>query len=310
MSFLQPFVAVDGGGGGLRMRGSASSGQVVEMEFPGTTLGEVSLEKYYGEHLAHFIASIGIHPHRVVLTVAGLPGSQAERESLLRAISEATNAQEVWLTSDSVGAHCSAITGNGVVIAVGTGVAALAVGKNQSYVHELSGDGYLIGDEGGAYWQGRSGLNSALRYKDGRGGSKELLTAALSYYETSEGLLADCVTQYERPVHKIAGFAPIVSEIAEKGDRFAIAILDQAAEELSMLATTAHRICGDSDFIAVLSGGAIPVEGLLFKKTSSLIETAGIPCSANSATNLDGATTLAKWENPRMYAPIVETYTR
>ncbi len=304
------FIAVDGGGGALRVRGGqvgqAKAGSLTERTYPGATLGEVSLGEYYCDALTDFISASAVKPDRVVLAVGVLPGFPQAREDLLNLIKAATGAKEVWLTSDSVGAHCASIKGNGIVIAVGTGVAALATGRNRTYVHELSGDSYLIGDEGGAYWQGKSGLNSALRFKDGRGGSEALLKAALTYYKTTPDYLADLATEVDRPVHTIAGFAPSVSKLAADGDRHALAIIEKASEELALLATTALRICGDADFEAVITGGAIPKDGLLFHKTSELITAAGIPVRVSERSNLDGVTDFSQWDNPGVYSPIVQ----
>ena len=60
--------------------------------------------------------------------------------------------------------------GWGVSVVAGTGVACLTVPADGA-ARIVGGHGYLIGDEGGAFWIGREGIRAALRAMDGRGAS-------------------------------------------------------------------------------------------------------------------------------------------
>jgi N-acetylglucosamine kinase-like BadF-type ATPase len=79
----------------------------------------------------------------------------------------ATNS--IVLASDITTSHAGALGGApGVVVAAGTGAAALALDQEgRSAI--CDGWGYLLGDEGSGYAIGRAGLASALREHDGRG---------------------------------------------------------------------------------------------------------------------------------------------
>ena len=300
-------MAVDGGGGGQRFRGRLTDGTIVEREYGSFTLGEGSLTDNYVERFQLFISEGFTNVQRVLMAVAALPGSPAERDELTSAILNLTGASELWLTSDITAAHFATIKGDGVVTTVGTGVGAIAVGKNRTVLHELSGDGYLIGDEGSAFWIGKMGLNRALRCKDGRGGSAALLDAALKFFETTADSLADFVTALDRPVHRVAQFAPTVTAIAEAGDASALEIIDEAVEEFVRIVQTARRFLDAGDgFQIVFSGGAIPSDGIVFKTLSARLTALGLPCERSAVRNIDGAFDLACEDVPGIYTANTE----
>ena len=110
--------------------------------------------------------------------------------------------------------------------------------------HSLAGDGFLIGDEASAYWIGRMALNSALRARDRRGGDSELLAVACKHFGAEPYQLAHVVHQLDRSVNAIANFAKVVNELAVAGNKAAYEILDAAANEIVLIATTAKRECG------------------------------------------------------------------
>ncbi len=301
-------VAVDQGGSGFRIARIASDGTLTTTAHPGFTPGEDSFSTYAVKQLLQDIDPTQ-KIDKLVLASAAQPASDAEREALKDALFATFNLTELWLCSDAISASQAAIRGDGVVIIMGTGIAALAVGNSRTTVHELSGDGYLIGDEGGAYWIGRLGLNSALREKDGRGGSAALLKRACEFFDTDPDYLADRVHNFPRPVHSIATFAKEVIEIAEAGDEVAISIVDKAVDELMQVALAAKRLCGgNEDFEVVIGGGAFPRGGILHTKVLELAKVTKLYISESSATPLDGVLELLDLPIPGVFAPVIHTY--
>ena len=310
MGAPQQFIAVDGGGGGQRFRARLRNGVALEREYPSFTLGEGLLIENYLDRFRAFIADCGKElttVERIVMAVAALPGTNDERQELMRAIREATGADALWLTSDITAAHFATIKGDGLVVTIGTGIGAIATGKNRTQIHEISGDSFLIGDEASAYWTGKVGLNRALRYKDGRGPSTALLDEACRFFQTDPASLADYVTALERPVHRIAQFAPVVTRLAEGGDEVALSIIELAVDELEAITQAARKTldAGD-DFQIVFSGGAIPADGILFRLTKARLAGLGLNCDHSMARNIDGAFELAQEDNPGIYAAITD----
>ena len=306
-------IAVDGGGGGQRFRARLSDGEIFESEYPSFTLGEGSLTDNYCDRFRTFLRDAQVSHSgftqiaRIVMTVAALPGSQQERQELMDAILQVTGADELWLTSDITAAHFGTIKGDGLIITIGTGIGALATGKYRTQLHELTGDSYLIGDEGSAYWIGKMGLNRALRHKDGRGGQTLLLTRACEFFETDSDSLADYVTALERPVHRIAQFAPVVTALAAESDEVADSIIELAVSEFLDIVRAARGVLGaDERFKILFSGGAIPKEGILFQRTQQRLQELGLTCDHSDIKNIDGAFALAQEKDPGIYADITD----
>ena len=300
-------IAVDGGGGGQRFRGQLADGTIIDREYVSFTLGEGSLTENYLERFTHFVREGFTSIERVVMAVAALPGSVQGRRDLAHSLLKVTGAQELWLTSDIAAAHFATIKGDGLVTTVGTGVGAIAVGKNRTRLHEISGDSYLIGDEGSAFWMGKMGLNRALRHKDGRGGSEALLREALKFYETDADSLADFVTALDRPVYHIAQFAPLVTTLAEAGDPSATEIVELAVDEFVQIAVTARRVLeAGEEFHIVYSGGAIPEDGVVYTRLQERLHLLDLSCEYSDVRNIEGAFDLAFEPDPGVYHTITE----
>ena len=82
----------------------------------------------------------------------------------------------------------------------------------------IGGHGYLLGDEGGAFWIGSAGLRAVLRAEDGRGQATALSAVAAQRFD---GLadLGDRLHSAARPVNDIAQFAPDVLAVGGCGGR-------------------------------------------------------------------------------------------
>ena len=141
------------------------------------------------------------------------------------------DAPEVWLADDAVTAHAGALSlGWGVSVTAGTGVACLAVPPDGE-PRVIGGHGFLLGDEGGAFWIGREGLRAVLRAADGRGPATALAGPASQRFDGLDDLGAR-LHAAERPVDSIARFAPDVLAVAESGDAVASSIVEHAVDEL------------------------------------------------------------------------------
>ena len=163
----------DGGGSGIRAKSQSADGTSIAKNYPGFSPGELPLVDYLSNLIIDFAGEVGGRIDRAVLAVATLPADDQKYGDIAKSVLASANVNELWICSDSVSACAAAIEKDGVVIAAGTGTTALAVGRNRSMIHSLAGDGFLLGDEGSAFWIGKMALNSALRARDGRGGSQE-----------------------------------------------------------------------------------------------------------------------------------------
>ncbi|MGO4957421.1 N-acetylglucosamine kinase [Luteococcus sp. Sow4_B9] len=147
---------------------------------------------------------------------------------------------QVFLAHDSVTSYLGALGDNpGAVVAAGTGVVTLAVGRERTA--RVDGWGNLIGDAGSGYWIGRAGLEAVMRAHDGRGPATALSAPVRrDFDEDLEGaymvLQAD-----EQRVRRIAAWSRTVAELAESGDEVCRGICTRAGEELAVSALAGLR---------------------------------------------------------------------
>ena len=185
----------------------------------------------------------------VIVGAAGALRAPDAARALGEALLTSLRAQRAVVTSDAVIAHAGALDGRpGVVLIVGTGVVALAVGADGA-LRTADGWGPLLGDEGGGAWIATTGLRAALRALEGRGPATELADAARARFgrpETWPARLTDAV--------ELASFAPDV--LAAQGDAVASAIVAAAAASLAATA----RAVGDGPVAMV--GGLAGIEAL------------------------------------------------
>lgn len=151
----------------------------------------------------------------------------------------------------------------GVVLTAGTGCTAYGMNRNGK-VARAGGWGYLIGDEGSAYWMGVRALQAVARAADGRGRRTLLTPRLLEAFGVAspESLISRVYRQHAR--EEIAGLASALQEAADLGDEAAQEILDEAGRELVRAAESVIgklEIAGEN-FHLVLAGGlwkAVPV---------------------------------------------------
>lgn len=297
-------IAVDGGGSGIRIA-SNQSNQIENVA--GFSHGEKDLAEYLSTAIVNYTKRFPGPVKKVVLATATLPANDQQYRAIAVKIRERTRVSEIWICSDSVSAAAAAIENDGVAIAAGTGITAMALGKNRTVAFALSGDGYLIGDEGSAYWIGRMALNQGLRSRDGRGGDAQLLTAACKFFNSDAYHLAHVVHEANRPVHEIAKFAEVVSELAGGTNPAAIKILETAADEIVLIASSAKSMChGDANFEVALLGGVLKPGSLMNKLVTERLHKLNVKILSDSPSSITGAMKLANMATPGPFQEFVK----
>ncbi len=147
----------------------------------------------------------------------------------------------------------------GVGIAAGTGTVAFVADGTTRLTH--GGWGWLLGDEGSAYWIGAQAIRAVVRGHDGRGPATSLeepLLAALGAsgpWELFERVHSGSV---DRPA--IARLARLVAEHASHDDA-ARALVESAADELTSAAQAAHAALPTAPPVLVTTGGVLDPSG-------------------------------------------------
>jgi glucosamine kinase len=173
----------------------------------------------------------------------GMPGlrSAAEAADLGRSLTERSG-RPVFITNDGITTWLGAFgAAPGVVVYAGTGSG--AVGCDGTRWARAGGHGFVLGDEGGAYWIGRMGVNAALRWRDGDDsvGSAALYDAVVAVDDLDD--LVHEVTSHPGERDRVTRFAPVVTALAATDDA-ARRIAVQAAGHLADLAQAQRRVLG------------------------------------------------------------------
>lgn len=297
-------LAVDGGQSTVRVRHSNGA----TGEAPGVSWGGADTVAACADAVVTAWRAAGAPPTQVaVLALTTVPEGSPGLDRLAELVSRATGADRVLVCDDGIAAHAGALGGSwGMVLAVGTGVACVARSRTgQSTL--IGGHGYLIGDEGGAYWIGRAGISSALRAAEGRGIPTDLTTLAADVF-------GDLRTAHirihadPRAVDNIARFAPSVIGVGRAGDAAARSILDDALGELIGCVRAGWVAAGAESAtpLAVVGRFAAELRPELDESLTRLGEMIDLRRPVGGP--LEGAMQLAA--DPSGYGDLVHTWTR
>jgi N-acetylglucosamine kinase len=172
----------------------------------------------------------------------------------------------VLITHDAETALVGAIGRRyGVALIAGTG--AIAYGVNaRGESRRADGWGYLLGDEGSAYWIGREALRAAARAHDERGPVTDLVERLLLHLGLADASrLIRHVYAGGFGVPQVAALAPLVEQAALDGDFAAQAILRQAGWHLggTLRAVILGLRMAKRTFDVALMGGVLHAQGMV-----------------------------------------------
>jgi glucosamine kinase len=244
----------------------------------------------------------------VVLGLTTLPDSPAGRDALAAALATALPAREVWVTGDAVTAHAGAFPdSHGVSLTVGTGVACLGFHASSGSLTQVDGDGFLLGDAGGAFWIGSRGIGAVLRERDGRGAATALSAACDARYGSHRDLAA-YVHSLPRAVDAIAQFAMDVQGLAT--DPVACDIVAAAADELMTAASAAAAPWLGHGVPIALSGRVVGQGTALRNALLPKLAAAGFDLCDAAGSPLDGALRIASRADAAPYDQLVTRWRR
>jgi N-acetylglucosamine kinase-like BadF-type ATPase len=241
---MSMWIGIDGGGSNLRVAAVDDDMHVIAQVMRGTAnpsaIGRDASAALMQDALREVLAAVP--PASVAGVGIGVAGASAVyAEDWLRAvIGVVLPNTPVAPSSDNeialVGAHGE---GRGVLLLAGTGSVAFGV-NDAGAVLQTGGWGYLLGDEGGGYWLGNQALRAVTLCADGIAPDAEPLSQrVLAHLGMSSA--TDAITWVYRqppPTRDIAALASVVLEMADAGDAYTSAIIEQGAAALVLLSDT------------------------------------------------------------------------
>jgi glucosamine kinase len=237
---------------------------VSEGRGPGANLhvaGELGVEKVLHELMEQAIGDRGITPAAICLGIAGVD-RDAEEQTVRAIMRRIGQRSRVVVVNDAlIALVAGAKDAPGIVIIAGTG--SIAYGRSQNGdAARAGGWGHMLGDEGSGYWIGREALGAVMRAADGRGPATALSADVLAHFSISDlSQLPRIVYDDEQPRTSVAALGPLVQHASMRGDAVASRILERAADELVLAATSvATRLAMRGDaFTVFLAGGVFRV---------------------------------------------------
>jgi N-acetylglucosamine kinase len=231
---------------------------------PGANLhvaGELGVEKVLHGVMEMAMGEQAITPTAICLGIAGVDRDDEAKTvgAIMRRIGQKSR---VLVVNDAlIALVAGARDAPGVVIIAGTG--SIVYGRNAGgEAARAGGWGHIIGDEGSGYWIGREALAAVMRAADGRGPQTQLTRNILTRFDVADiSRLPRIVYDRELPRVSVAALGPIVQHVAANGDAVATRILERAAEELVLAASSVAarlEMRGDA-FTFYLAGGVFPV---------------------------------------------------
>ena len=272
------FVSVDGGATKTLAACYDSEGHVLGVAANGPSnfrnIGTDNASSNIRDAVLKSIERAGINKNeveKITFALAGVKDSQKSTEIIDAFIKKLELKLPYMLLNDGeAGYNSRFFKEDGIIAAPGTGM--IAYGKSGSRFERTSGWGWLIGDEGGAFYIGRRSLQEAAKIADGRTmGESTFLSRLMEFFDVTEPRQLVNVV-YTNPVNirLIASIARIVSDLANSGDGEAIEILREAASEAGKCVVSLKRAFNDESLEVSGYGGVYRAGSIYWDK---LVET-------------------------------------
>lgn len=171
----------------------------------------------------------------LALGVSGA-GRQTEAEAVEEAF-RGLGFEQVVADHDATIALFGALGGaDGVVVIAGTG--SISCGLHNGKRGRVGGWGYLLGDEGSAFWMGIRALQQVMRGFDGRANVDQLLLRAVCDYFQVQDATELVPLIHKAPLDRglIGGFSKEITSLANRGHSLCQTIVAEAGRELGQLA--------------------------------------------------------------------------
>jgi N-acetylglucosamine kinase-like BadF-type ATPase len=161
----------------------------------------------------------------------------------------------------------------GLSLICGTG--SIAIGRDHTGKRTRAGGwGHFFGDEGSGLWFGRAVLQKAARMEDGREPETLLLDLVLREWNLASAsqLIGAVYTSPSVDNARIARLSGLVFQAATAGDRTALALIEEAAEELALIVKAVYRKLEFSEPHSLsIAGGVILNHPVLLARVEALL---------------------------------------
>ena len=252
------------------LRARPNTGRDVDFIVPSNgnlyALGAVGMVKELSAHVATLKRKLRapVKFSGVAIGMSGLDDVRAER-----AVHRELVKHGWWKNADpdrrrlvndiQIGMRAGTSSHHGIAIISGTGSNGYAIDQSGKEAW-VSGRGMHMSDEGSGFWIGVECLRAVRKAEDGRGQSTKLSHLVFRQFKVqSTAELLSIIYSQSFGKRDLAELNILAEQAATEGDRTAATILDEAANELLLMAVTLHKNLsfGRDRVDTVLIGGTI-----------------------------------------------------
>lgn len=233
--------------------------------------GELAVEKTFYQLIQDLES-----PGPIAAICLGMAGvDREEDQDLVREVMRRLGLQDaVRIVPDPmIALVAGAPDGIGIVVVAGTGSVSYAVDPS-GRTARAGGWGYLLGDEGSAFWLGHAAVRQGIRAIDGTGPATTLLDRVADELEIEvpDGLVTWFYDQ-EHFRYRVANLAHVVEEAANEGDEIASALLDQAAQHLARAGRAVSRQLEFAEpYPFVQAGGVFKACPSIYRRLEAILD--------------------------------------
>ena len=205
--------------------------------------------------------------------LAGYGEDKILRDKIEKVCQQAFSSYEYYIFNDVSIALEGALNGkDGILVVAGTGSIALSK-KNKKYTR-TGGWGYMLGDEGSAYWIAKEIFRHYTLQIDGRSERTQLVHIVKDKLglEKEYDLISYVANKLKNDRREIANHAIILQELILIKDPVAFEILDALAGQLSLLINTLGKNFRTNITVSYI-GGVFNLGDELFKRLRSNLST-------------------------------------
>jgi len=273
---MRYFLGVDGGGTKTQAVLVTEDGRLVSGRTGGPTNILENGEEIFKKNMEDILKPLLMKAKGEVISCLGIPavGEFRDSERIISKIVESTvGLKPSLVVNDVVVGWASGTLGrDGVHIVSGTG--AIVYGRHGGKETRVSGWGSIIGDEGSAYHIGVETLRVVSKQLDGRLEKTELCDFVFKKlnFKDHYDFIQWIYDPHSDRRSKIASIAVLTYEMAKKGDKFALEILERASEELACAVIAAAKKLELSDPLVSCSGSVLVKNEVVRKKFEEIVK--------------------------------------
>ena len=231
-------------------------------------IGEDQAISNINDSVGKALHSSGTNPSELnssTFAIAGVKDSNRSTEIIKSIVERTKVSQKFQLFNDGeAGYYSRFLDHDGLIIAPGTGM--ISYCKYKGKFERASGWGWLIGDEGGAFYIGKSAISAFAKISDHRIAYDELLHNEMMklYGINQERDIVNKVYQEKIDIRFIASIAATVSKLSDKGSEACREIMVNAAREAAQCAIGLHKHLKVTERMEISGYGGVFRSGAIY----------------------------------------------